>query len=310
VTDTPKSLQVGVMSGFADPQSARDTVETAEKLGFDSLWVGDHVAFPVPILDSLVQLALAAAYTTRLTLGTCVYLLPLRHPTLVAKQAGTLDRMLSGRLVMGVGVGGEFPNEYRACGVPAEERGARLSEAIGVLKALWTGDSVSLSGQFYSFEDVQMLPAPAQPGGPPIWCGGRSEAALRRAGGLADGYISYAVDPAMFATAMQTIERTAAAQDRDLAKFARGHMLFVRIDDRYEDAHRHASEHLSRRYAMDFSRPARKYGALGAPQEVAEQIERYREVGVQHIVLDLVGPMRDRNEQLTRFSEEVRPLLR
>jgi alkanesulfonate monooxygenase SsuD/methylene tetrahydromethanopterin reductase-like flavin-dependent oxidoreductase (luciferase family) len=126
-------LSCGFTAVMPDRASTRATVELAERLGFDSLWVGDHIAFPVPMLDPLLQLAQAAAYSERLLLGTAVYLLPLRHATPVAKQVATLDHLCDGRLIFGVGVGGEFPREYEACGVPVAERGARLSEAIPLL---------------------------------------------------------------------------------------------------------------------------------------------------------------------------------
>ncbi len=116
--------------------------------------------------------------------------MPLRHPTPVAKQIATLDHLTGGRFVFGVGIGGEFPREYEGCGVPLNERGARLSEGIEVIRKLWTGERVSHGGRFYNFKDVKMTPVPRQPGGPPIWCGGRSEAALRRAARLADGWFS------------------------------------------------------------------------------------------------------------------------
>lgn len=304
-----EELKIGVMSGFASPEDARHTVEHAETLGFDSLWVGDHVAFPVPIMDALIQLALAAGYTKKISLGTCVYLLPLRHPTPVAKQVGTLDRILGGRLVFGVGVGGEFPNEYAACGVPVQQRGARLSEGIEMLKALWRAEPVSFEGRYYALDDVQMLPAPATPGGPPIWCGGRSKAALSRAGRLADGYISYAVDADMYGDALAVIDGAGQQAGRDMEGFQRAHMHFVRIDNSFEEAHQTATEHLSRRYAMDFSKPAKRYAALGKPVDVAAAIVKFREAGASQIVLDLTGPMAERDEQLQRFSEEVRPLL-
>ncbi|XOV85395.1 MAG: LLM class flavin-dependent oxidoreductase [bacterium] len=306
---TSTKLEIGVMSGFGSPHEARHNVEYAEKLGFDSLWVGDHVAFPVPILDSLTQLALAAGFAEKIHLGTCVYLLPLRHPTTVAKQVSTLDRLLGGRLVFGVGVGGEFPNEYAACGIPVQQRGARLSEGIEVLKALWSGEKVSHSGQFYPFQDVQMLPTPANSGGPPIWCGGRSQVALKRAGLLADGYVSYAVDATMYREALKVIDTAGHQANRDLDTFQRAHMLFMRIEDGYEGAHRTATEHLSRRYAMDFSKPAKRYAALGTPEDVAAVIEQFRQAGASQIILDLTGPLAERDEQLQRFAEEVRPLL-
>ena len=303
------TIEFGIMSGFPDPVRTQATVLEAEELGFESLWVGDHVAFPVPILDPLVQLTLAAAYTSSLTLGTCVYLLPLRHPTTVAKQVGTLDLVSGGQLVLGVGVGGEFPNEYAACGVDVSSRGARLTEGIEVLKSLWTGDSVTREGRYFPLQNVQMLPRPAREGGPPIWCGGRSGAALQRAGRLADGYISYAIDHNRYHQSAEQIRESAAQAGRDLEDFTFAHMLFVRIDDSFEEAHGHATAHLSRRYAMDFSEPARRYAALGRPEDVAESIGRFLEVGVTQVVLDLTGPLEDRSEQLRRFSEEVRPLL-
>src|SRR6185436_7511823 len=125
-----------------------------------------------------LQLAQAAVMSRRLILGTDVYLVPLRHPTPVAKQVATLDHLTEGRFIFGVGVGGEFPREFEACGVPHNERGPRLSESIAVLRKLWTGEPASHDGRFFKFANIPMQPPPRQPGGPPIWAGGRSDAAL------------------------------------------------------------------------------------------------------------------------------------
>src|SRR5262245_59007438 len=133
-------------------------VQLVDRCGYDSLWVGDHVAFALPILDPFLQLAQAAVVSRRLTLGTAVYLLPLRHPGPVAKQVATLDHLTEGRFVFGVGVGGEFPKEFEVCGVPVGERGARLSESLLVLRKLWTGEPVSHDGRFFKFENVAMQP--------------------------------------------------------------------------------------------------------------------------------------------------------
>src|SRR5205823_8405159 len=130
-------------------------VRLVDDCGYDSLWVGDHLAFAVAILDPLLQLAQAAVVSRRLKLGCNVYLLPLRHPVPVAKQVATLDHLTEGRLIFGVGVGGEFPQEFAACGVPLNERGARLSEAIPLLRALLSGEPVDHRGRHYpSFEGV------------------------------------------------------------------------------------------------------------------------------------------------------------
>lgn len=303
-------MRYGWMTSMDSAARVRQVVALAERIGLDSLWVGDHIAFAVPIMDPLLQLAQAAVLSDRLLLGTSVYLLPLRHAVAVAKQVATLDRLTSGRLLFGVGVGGEFPNEYAACGVPVKERGARLSEGIEVLRKLWSGARVSHAGRFYPFENVQMLPAPLQPGGPPIWCGGRSEAALARAGRLADGYVSYVVTPEMFAGFLQTIEKSAAAAKRAIERFDTAHLLFFRIDSSFETAWDVATEHLSERYASDFRGPAKKYCALGRPEDVAARINAFREAGVRHLILDAVSPPGERQDQIERFATEVLPLLR
>lgn len=303
-------MSFGWMTVMSNQQETRSAVTMAEELGLDSLWVGDHIAFAVPMLDPFVQLAQAAAHSTKLTFGTSVYLLPLRHPTPVAKQVATLDHLTDGKLIFGVGVGGEFPNEYAACGVPVKERGARMSEGISVLKKLWSGETVNNdSGRFFPFPDVQMLPPPVQKGGPPVWCGGRSAAALRRTGRMADGWISYVVTPEMYKKALDDIAKAAEEEKRQIDNFGTGHLLFFRIDDKYEDAWDHATKHLTTRYAMDFREAAKKYCALGPPADVAARINEFREAGVRHIVLDPTGPHRERETQIERFAKEVRPLL-
>src|SRR6476646_44993 len=153
-----------------------ELVELVDRSGYDSLWVGDHISFAVPVLDPLLQLAQAAIASRRLTLGTSVYLLPLRQPAPVAKQVSTLDHLTEGRLIFGVGVGGEFAKEYEVCGVPRNERGARLSEGIRLLRRFWAGESVSHDGRFYGgFTDVPRRPPSRQNGGPPIWSAGRTD---------------------------------------------------------------------------------------------------------------------------------------
>jgi probable F420-dependent oxidoreductase len=283
--------------------------ELVDRSGYDSLWVGDHISFPVAILDPLLQLAQCAVASRRLLLGTGVYLLPLRHPAPVAKQVATLDHLTEGRLIFGVGVGGEFPKEYEACGVLRSERGARLSEGVAVLRKLWTGKPVSHDGRFYGpFTDVPMSPPPRQPGGPPIWFGGRSEPALRRCARLGDGYLSYVVTPEMYHAALDTI--AAARIDAGPKPFGTGHLLFARLDDTYEQALDAATETLSIRYAMDFRRAAQRYCALGRPAQVAERIREFHAAGVRHVVLDLLGPYEQRDRQIAWFAAEALPLLR
>ncbi|MBV9251157.1 MAG: LLM class flavin-dependent oxidoreductase [Acetobacteraceae bacterium] len=286
-----------------------ELVQLVDRSGYDSLWVGDHLSFPLPIFDPLLQLAQAAVVSRRLTLGTSVYLLPLRHPAPVAKQVATLDHLTEGRLIFGVGVGGEFPKEYEVCGVPLQERGARLTEGVAVLRELWSGEPVSHHGRFYGpFSDVPMRPAARQPGGPPIWLGGRSDAALRRTGRVGDGYLSYVVTAEMYRSALEKIE--AASAGRDARPFGTGHLLFTRLDDTYERALDVAAETLSARYAMDFRKAAARYCALGPPAEVVERIRQFHAAGLRHVILDLLGPYEQRRQQIEWFANDALPLLR
>jgi probable F420-dependent oxidoreductase len=288
----------------------RELVELVDSSGYDSLWCGDHISFPMAVLDPLLQLAQAAVISPRLMFGTSVYLLPLRHPVPVAKQVATLDHLTEGRFIFGVGVGGEFPKEYASCGVPIKERGARLGEAIPLLRKLWSGEPVTHDGTYYpSFQAVPMQPPARQAGGPPIWCGGRSDGALARAGRIADGWISYVVTPEMYKAGLDKIAAAAASAGRNGAKFGTGHLLFTRVDDTYEKALDAATVSLSHRYAMDFRKAAERYAALGSPQQIADRMRAFHGAGVRHITLDLVGPYEERNRQIERIAREVFPLL-
>src|SRR4029453_9210523 len=164
------------------PELLGPVATRAEALGFDSVWIGDHVAFHTPTLDSLAALSYVAALTQRVRIGPGVYLLALRHPTIAARQVGSLDVISGGRVVFGVGVGGEFPKEFEACGIPHRERGAGGEEATGAGRALWGPSPASFEGRFTRFSDVALEPKPVQPGGPPIWGGGGARPRAPRAG--------------------------------------------------------------------------------------------------------------------------------
>ena len=312
-------LSIGFQHGLAPPgyddapaapgSGLPEVVGLLDALGFDSIWCGDHVAFAGPILDPLIQLAQAAALSDRLTVGTAVYLLPLRHPAPVAKQVATLDRVSKGRVIFGVGVGGEFPVEFQLCGVPVEERGARLGEGIRVLRKLWSGRPVAHEGSFYPFAEVAIEPPPAQPGGPPIWCGGRADPALRRAGRLADGWMSYVVDPDRYRRSLETIAAAAADAGRTLDRFGTAHLHFVRLDKDRRSALEFAAKFLSIRYAMDFSRAAERYCALGEAADVAAAIRAFHAAGMRHLVLHMLAHEREKAAHLQRFADTVMPLL-
>lgn len=296
----------GLTTQLNTPDEAKETVAFAERVGYESIWFGDHVAFTSPIQDALTQIAHASAYTRTLTFGTAIYLLPLRHPGPAAKSIASLDHMCGGRLIMGLGIGGEFPKEFALSGVPVNERAGRLAEGIEVMRKLWTGEPVSHDGRYFNFPEVQMQPAPLQVGGPPIWLGGRQRPALLRAGRLADGYISYVVSPEMYRDALNTIAEGAEEAGRTIERFDAAHLLFARIDDSYEKALDTAAEHLSVRYGMDFRRATERYCAVGTAADVAEKLAAFHDAGMRYFVVDMIGTAEERLEQLERFITEVR----
>ena len=200
-------------------QPERSLVETLEAQPVDSLWVGGHVASANPSPEAMVQLVRLAALTSRVRVGTSILLLPLYPPAIVAKQVADLDLATGGRVTLGVGVGGEYPQEFRACQIPLSERGPRTDEAIPLLRRLWSGETQSHEGRYYSMEDVRIHPAPVQPNGPPIIVAGRKDRAMRRAVEHGDGWMPYLYSARRYADSVQTIRRLADEAARDLTEF-------------------------------------------------------------------------------------------
>jgi probable F420-dependent oxidoreductase len=281
-----------------------------DELGFDSLWTGDHVSFHGAIYDSLTLLSSYVGITTRVRLGVGVYLLALRHPTVAAKITSTLDVLSGGRLIFGVGVGGENPKEFEACGIPHNERGARVSEGIDVVRTLWRDAPATFKGRFTQFEGVSIDPKPVQKPMPPVWVGGRSDAALARAGRQGDGWISYVVQPERYQQSLAKIEAAAAAAGRSLDRFEKAHLTFITMGRDYESAERVWVARLSERYAQDFAPLARKYGIIGTAAQCAEQLHRYIEAGCTYFVLDAICNAADEASQIEAFAAELFPKFR
>jgi probable F420-dependent oxidoreductase len=258
------------------------------------------------MLDSLSMLAFLAATTTRVTLGTCVYLVPLRHPTHVAKQTATVDVLSEGRLIFGVGVGGEFPPEFDASGVPVTERGARADEAVALLRRLWSEDGVRHEGKHFRFGPVTLAPRPLQPGGPPVWIGGRAPAAMRRAGRLGDGWVSTMTSPARYRENLARIGEHRAAAGRGDRPFTPAALLFTAFADGYEPALERAATLLGRLYARPFREAAAKYCLLGRPRDCVEQAARFVAAGARHLVL---APLGDGEGFVERVARELVPAL-
>ncbi|MBT3351576.1 MAG: LLM class flavin-dependent oxidoreductase [Nitrospinaceae bacterium] len=298
---------------ISPPEMVLSIAETVENLGFDSLWMGDHIAFHGGhFTECLTTLAAFAARTTRLTIGTSVYLLPLRTPGVAAKCAATVDYLSGGgRFVFGIGVGGEGKEEFDLCGVPVNERGARTDEAIEIIRKLWTGEKVSHDGRFWSFGETSQSPPPLTSGGPPIWIGGRSDAARKRAALLGDGWVSYLFTAKRFAKGIaqvrQWAEEAGRALDIEGGGWTAAHHAFIYLDDDEARALRTGTEYLTRRYNMNFEDIAEKYLIHGPPGRCAEQLAEFVEAGASHFILRTVGEPETDLEQMTRLAEEVVP---
>lgn len=299
-----------VRFGVLLPGIRPDLAQLAEQRGLDSVWVSEHVLFHVPLTEALSVVAAYAAVTERIRVGTAVFLLALRHPTVVAKTATTVDLISRGRLTLGVGVGGEYAKEFEACGVDVHERGRRVDESIVVMRRLWRESNVTHKGRFFGFTDVTMEPRPAQPGGPPVWVGGRSQAAERRAGSLGDGYLPYLFTPERFAEAYGRVQAIAREAGRDASAIEPALYLFTAIRSARAEARAFAVSELGRRYNQSFETLVDKYCAVGTPAECAAFISRFVEAGVRHVVLVPLSPEERLTRDIEALAAEVVPAAR
>jgi probable F420-dependent oxidoreductase len=280
----------GVLLPTFDPLRAggdwpvAQAARTAEGLGFDAVWAGDHLACPAPGLDAPSCLAAAAAVTERVSLGFSVMLLALRPPAWAAKQLTTIDALSGGRLVLGVGVGGEFPDEFQAAGVPVGERGRRVDETLSVLPSLLTGRPVKHDGRVLSLDVPALEPAMARP--PPIFVGGRSQRAMRRAVRFGDAWLPMWLEPDTVAQQAGVLAELAAEQGRPAPSIAL--LLGVRVDEDLERARGEAAAHLQGQYALPLH-VVERWTALGSVERVAEHVEAHRAAGVSEFLFMALG---------------------
>jgi probable F420-dependent oxidoreductase len=282
-------LKMGLVMPGRDRRTILDMARKVETSGLDSVWVGDHIAFHIPVVESLSLLSFLAAATERIELGTGVLLLPLRHPNLTAKITSTVDMLSEGRLLLGVGVGGEFPPEFDAVDSPIEERGPRTNETIGILRRHWTEEAVEHHGRYFDFGKIKIEPKPVRPGGPPILVGGRKAVSMKRAGRLGDGYMSHMCDVATYRSNLATIAGHARDAGRAGLPFHTAALLFTVLDDSYEAAHDRASKLLGMIYNTDFREASKRYCLLGKPEDCLEQMREFARAGCRHFVISALS---------------------
>ncbi|MFQ5828399.1 MAG: LLM class F420-dependent oxidoreductase [Candidatus Methylomirabilia bacterium] len=282
----------------------------AEALGLDSVWVGDHLLYPVQFAErfgaefyeAVTTLTYVAAVTSRIGIGTAVLILPYRNPVVLAKQLATLDALAPGRLMVGVGVGW-MAEEYAAVGAPFAERGQATDESLQVMRALWTQERPAFSGRRFRFADVLFAPRAVQRRSPPIWVGGNSPRALRRAAELGDGWFPIWHAPTRRGFTPEALGEKIAELGELGGKAGRG--------IRYEVAGLMPLAILDRRPTAEETQPL-----VGPPDLLAEMLRRYREAGLGHAILSpyygltperLPKTLAEVEKILERFVRDVRP---
>jgi len=300
---------------LATPERLGIIARKGEELGFDSLLTGDHILVPRHIsspypyteggefpgsgsgesMEQITLLSYIAGQTSKIRLVTSVLIVPHRNPLLAAKSLATLDVLSGGRLVVGVGVGW-MREEFEALGLPPfEERGAVTDEYIRAFKVLWTEDDPHFEGKYISFDDISFLPKPVQKPHPPIWIGGHTNPAIRRAAKYGDGWMPIGLRP------------PAILEPEELAeKITRLRRLTMEAG-RPEDA---VSLCFSTGVTFDDSPGATRRMMSGRAEQIAADLRQYQDLGIRNFILGFPGDsVAAVDEAMEQFSKQVMPLI-
>jgi probable F420-dependent oxidoreductase len=297
-------IKIGVLA----TGDAREAA-TLEARPIDSLWTGGHLASTNPSPEVIVNLARLAAVTERVTVGSSILLLPLYPPAIIAKQIADLDRATDGRVALGIGIGGEYPAEFRAVQIPIEERGRRTNEIIPLLREFWTATEVTHHGRYYDIDAVRIHPAPARPGGPPIIVAGRKEPAMVRAATLGDGWFPYLYSASRYAASVTTIKSAAAEAGRDLAAFQWVVWLFLNINPDGAVARDEAVRSMGGTYDQEFGAMIDRVAAAGTVEEVTTKLKDFYDAGARHFVFCPATAGADAQPVLDQLFGEILPRL-
>jgi len=270
------ALSVGMAAIAPDATPATSTRAIAAA-GLDHVVCGDHVSFIVGAgFDGLIGATHELASEPSLRAFVAVYLLPLRHPVLVARQLSSVSERCPGRLTFGVGVGGEDPHEFEICGIDPRTRGRRMDESLSVLRPLLAGERVTHHGEFFDLDDAVILPAPRPP--VPIVVGGRSDAALRRAGRVADGWIGIWNSARRFEEATAIVDDVAAACGRRNVEWHHAMQVWCGIGDDPATGRAAVAPAMEGMYNIPFERFER-YSPCGTADGIAEFLAPYVSAG-------------------------------
>lgn len=315
---TDSTITFGCSINRVAPRNIAEFAQRAEAMGYDRLVMGEHVQDgnpPIPRLLSLPVLAAAAAATKRIRLMTGIVIAPLYHPVMLAKLVATVDHIADGRFDLGIGISGQRGTriEYDILNVPVETRGRRANEMLPLLRRLWTEEHVTHKGEFFEFEDATLLPQPIQKPCPPIWVAGRSDAAMKRAGTLGDGWYPYLFTVRRLKESNESVRKHLEAAGRDASKFHFGVSQPTAISADSAEALAAAVKEMGKyataqRSAEDV---ARGLCLTGTVQDCVKGVRDRIDAGVRDIVLSfLADNEQDTYRQMELVARQVIPSFR
>jgi len=287
---------------LTQPENVVNFAQKCESMGAHSMWTIDRIAYDN--LEPLTVLAAAAGATRRIRLGTSVLLGNTRHPAHLAKIVATLDFISNGRFTLGLGFGSREP-DYQAVEIPYEHRGSRAVEQVQLMKRLWREDNVTHKGRFYTVENLTVGPKPVQKPHPPVWTGGSSEIALKRAGTWANGFISGSSAIADFPATWDKIASYAVAAGRNPNEITKASLAFMAINDDKAKAVK-AVEDYTLRYYGRIRTAVEPVSIVGSPGQCVEKIHYFLGQGLHTLIIGIADPD---PKQLDLFGEKVLPQL-
>jgi probable F420-dependent oxidoreductase len=284
-----------------DPRQFGELCRNIEDLGFDSVWLADGLTRGIP--EPFPMLACGSAFTNRVKLGTCIYVVPVRHPLQTAKLSATLDRLSKGRLILGVGVGWR-EDEFKAVGMPFSKRGLVADECLQILRQAWVNGEVNFQGEFFNIGSVKMDLKPEQKPHPPIWVGGNGRTAALRAARFGEYWIptDYTVDEYRHgATLLADACKKANRDSNDIKMASHLMVLLGRSESEADEQAKELTNSLHEK-PEDF----KNWAIVGDSREAARRLEEYNVVGVSYHVLNFATKIRG-EERIEEFAREILP---
>lgn len=307
-------IAVRNFTAYPEMPDARALVEYGmkmEELGYDSLWVWDHILLGVdpnfPIVDSLTLLTAIAARTTRIKLSTGILVLPLRNPVLLAKQLSTMDQLSNGRLLMAMAVGW-YKREFDAAGIPFEQRGRIMDDNLEILKRFWMEDKVDGEWTNHKVSAGVMYPKPVQKPRPPLLIGGYVDKVLKRAAEKGDGWLTYFYKPESFAISWEKLRNFAAEAGKNPDELMNGAQLPIMVGKSRKDVEGPMMEWLNRDFDIaQGSLSTMDSAIMGTVDECVAQLKEHLAVGVQKIIF---VPYKYQMDQCEIIAKEIIPKLK